>query len=152
MKKNVLRVVLAAELVMLLGSVALLASAGDGKRFVVAFRSNFTGPNSDAGTFSAAGAVSDSGNVTDTFTVTPTKDDEASLNGTQTLAGTAGTITTHFEGTIFPATAARSIAEGRAVIVSATGAYAGLTGKATFLGVVDSTTGTVTITEDWKAK
>jgi hypothetical protein len=151
MKKMILLLVFATGLAML-GTAALRASAGDGKRFVVSFRASFTGPNSDAGTFSAAGAVSDSGAVRDTFTVTPGKDDEASLDGIQILAGTLGTITTHFEGTIFPASGPRSIAEGTAVILSGTGAYAGLRGKNTFLGVIDGTNGTATITEDWKAK
>ena len=151
MKKYVLLLVVAV-LATAFATVPFGAFGGDGKRFVVSFRSTFTGPNSDAGTFSMAGALNDGGTVSDTFTVTPGKHDEATLDGTQTLAGSLGTITTHFTGTIFPASSTRAISEGTAVITGGTGAYAGLDGKAAFLGVVDFAAGTVTLTEDWKKK
>jgi hypothetical protein len=99
-----------------------------------------TGPDTTAGTFVMSGALEDSGTShVEHISVVPIGNtDTARLSGDQTYVGQKGTIVTHFEGKAFPLSSPHQVGRGRIEIVSGTGAYAGLSGHANFLIVVDA--------------
>jgi hypothetical protein len=97
------------------------------QQFVIAEQFHFTGPNSAAGTFSIAGAASDWGTVAATFAVQP-RPHFVIVTGTETFTGALGTITDTFTAKSSPVGQPTAIANGRSVIVSATGPYAAIVG------------------------
>lgn len=128
-----------------LGAVAVAvlavgASAGRDDRLYVGMNLHFTGPNSTAGTFVMSGSVEDAGesHVENISLVPIGNTDMARLTGDQTYVGAKGTIATRFEGRAFPLSSPHQVGRGRVTILSGTGAYAGLTGRLTFLIVVDA--------------
>src|SRR5207253_7868431 len=94
------------------------------------------------GTFVASGAIADSGNAeVRGLRITPAGPvDTSRLSGTETYAGQQGTIVTRFQGEAFPLSSPHEVGIGRFEIVTATGAYAGISGQGTFEFVVDATT------------
>jgi hypothetical protein len=138
----------------LVAAVPFSASAGDGKRVVIAERNMIvafdpaTGAGTQAGTFHAAGAISDTGTASSNFTVTPIGDDRAVLEGDHVLTSPAGTLVVRSRVTLFPYGSPRVIAQGTWKIVGATGAYAGVEGHGRSLAVGDFTTATATIMRD----
>ncbi len=82
-----------------------------------------TGPASAAGTFTVSGLFNDSGNASEVLTFA-----DGTVHGVKTLVGAAGTITINFQAQMTWTSATTSVAEGRWVIVSGTGAYKKLHG------------------------
>lgn len=121
-----------------LGAVGATASRAD--RWYTGINLHFTGPTTTAGTFVMSGAVEDSGTTqVENLSLVPIGNtDTARLSGDQTYVGQKGTIVTRFEGKAFPLSSPHQVGKGRIEIVSGTGAYAGLTGHARFLIVVDT--------------
>ncbi len=154
MKRRTLLVALGVGVAAVL-AITPLAALGSGgttvnpKATIIAERMNFTGPTSQAGTFSAAGALNDGGTATAEFSVTPTKRAEGRLIGTHTLTGSSGsTITIMVRGVVRsfpPPDPARVRTLGYWRIVRGTGKYANLTGDGRFHGVADFTNNTLTI-------
>jgi hypothetical protein len=80
-----------------------------------------------------------------TFTLTPSGDDRAFIDGDHILTGSLGTLVVRTHAMVFPFPATRAFVEGRWVVVSGTGAYAGMQGGGSVRAVGDFTNGTVTI-------
>jgi hypothetical protein len=130
-------------------AVPLAASGDPTQRLYLGMNLHFTGSDTTAGTFVASGAIADSGtaDVRD-LTITPAGPaDTGRLSGTETYTGQQGTIVTRFEGEAFPLSSPHEVGVGRFDVVSATGAYAGLSGQGTFEIVVDATTNQLIGTE-----
>lgn len=122
--------------------VAVFAVGAGGSpddRWFTGINLHFTGPTTTAGTFVMSGAVEDSGtsNVSNLALVPIANSGLLRLSGDQTYVGAKGTIVTRFEGQAF-GDAPHQVGRGRIEIVSGTGAYAGLEGRARFLIVVDA--------------
>ena len=114
------------------------AGSPDGRWFT-GMSLRFTGPTTTAGTFVMSGAVRDSGtsHVANLALVPIGQSGLSRLSGDQTYVGSRGTIVTHFEGKAF-GDPPHMVGRGRVEIISGTGAYAGLEGRARFLIVVDA--------------
>lgn len=125
--------------------VPLAASGGSGGKVMIAERNVFTSSSTQSGTFSIAGAISDSGTVSVEFTLTPRGDDRAFIDGDHVLQGSLGTLVVRTHAMVFTGSAPRVFVEGRWVVVSGTGAYAGMEGGGSVRAVADFTNGTVTI-------
>lgn len=125
-----------------------------GKKLLIGFQLEFTGPDTTAGTFQAAGAVKDSGasNVSGLKLEPFGKRAKARLSGTQTFTGERGTIVTEFKGVAHDVSQRHQYGKGRFRIVSGTGDYAGLEGKGRFLIVVDREANRLTGTEKGHAR
>ena len=82
-----------------------------------------TGENSAAGTFNASGLLTDTGQAWQEFSII-----DNTVHGVKTLVGAEGSITIRFQAQITWTSATTSIAEGRFVIISGTGAYEKLHG------------------------
>ncbi len=119
--------------------VPISASGAAEKRLYIGMNLHFTGPTTTAGVFVASGAVAASGAATvDHLALVPIgNSDSAALSGNETFSSKNGTIVTHFDGIAFPLSSPQQVGKGRFLIVSGTGAYAGITGQGTFLIVVD---------------
>ncbi len=105
----------------------------------IGFNLHGTGPTSTAGPFVMSGRFQDSGTSTaNNIRIVPIHNsDRARLSGDQQFAGQQGTIFTHFKGVAFPTTSPHQVGEGSFVILSGTGAYAGIRGRGSFLIAVD---------------
>jgi hypothetical protein len=135
-----LRFALAVGLVAV--GVAVFAVGAGGSpddRWFTGINLHFTGPTTTAGTFVMSGAVDDSGTSTvSNLALAPIGNSGLMrLSGDQTYVGSKGTIVTRFEGQAF-GELPHQVGRGRIEIVSGTGAYAGLEGRARFLIVVDA--------------
>ena len=119
-------------------------SASDG-RLVIGVRVDFTSATDAAGTFAACCAVDDAGAARAHVTsFTPRADNTADFEATETLAGSAGTITLALRGSTGPLDSARHIARGGWSVTRGTGAYAGLEGRGRFRALTDEDTGALT--------
>lgn len=125
------------------------ASGGSGQLLYLGMNLHFTGPDSTAGTFVVSGAIADSGAVAvQHLAIAPIgSSDEGRLSGVETYTGQLGTIVTRFDGIAFPLSSPHEVGLGRFEIVSAGGAYTGLTGHGVFQIVVDATSNQLIGTE-----
>lgn len=82
-----------------------------------------TGPDSAAGIFKASGLFDDFGAASEVLRFA-----DGTVHGVKTLVGQAGTITINFQAQMTWTSETTSIAKGRFIIVSATGAYKKLHG------------------------
>ena len=116
------------------------ASGGSGQLLYLGMNLHFTGPDTTAGTFVVSGAIADAGTVAvQHIAIVPIgTSDEGRLSGMETYTGQLGTIVTRFDGIAFPLSSRHEVGLGHFVIVSGTGAYAGLTGHGVFQIVVDA--------------
>ena len=137
-----------AALGALLAIMPLAASGGSGGRVMIGERNVLTSSSTQSGTFSIAGSFSDSGSVSVTFTLTPSGDDRAFIDGDHVLQGSLGTLVIRTHATVFPFPASRAFVDGRWVVVSGTGTYAGMQGGGSIRAVGDFTNGTVTIVRE----
>lgn len=136
------KTLLALSVMVAAAAVAVLAtgaSASREDRVYIGINLHFTGPTTTAGTFVMSGALEDAGAThVESLSLVPIgQSDAARLSGDQTFIGAKGTIVTHFEGQGFPLSSPHQVGRGHSVIVSGTGAYAGLGGRLKFLIVVD---------------
>ena len=125
-----------------LGGIPGVAFAGeesDEKRLFIGFSLHPTGPTSTAGTFVMSGRFQDSGaSAAENIALVPIdRTDRSRLSGDQQFIGRQGMIFTHFEGVSFPNSSPHVVGEGRFTILYGTGIYAGISGRGTFLIVVD---------------
>jgi hypothetical protein len=118
---------------------AVGAGGSPDDRWFIGINLQFTGPTTTAGTFVMSGAVRDSGTsqVSNLALVPIGNSGLLRLSGDQIYVGSKGTIVTRFEGQAF-GELPHQVGRGRIEIVSGTGAYAGLDGRARFLIVVDA--------------
>jgi hypothetical protein len=137
--RAVLLLVATAIGIAVLGLAAFGASASTDEHLYIGMNLHFTGPDTTAGTFVMSGEVEDAGtsHVGNLSLVPIGNTDMARLSGDQTYVGAKGTIVTHFDGHAFPLSSTHQVGRGRVEIISGTGAYAGVRGRATFLIVVD---------------
>jgi hypothetical protein len=134
-------VYLVLALALLAAVIMPIAASGDSaQRLYLGMNLHFTGPDTTAGTFVVSGAVADSGTAqVQHITIVPIgNSDEGRLSGLETYTGQSGTIVTRFDGITFPLSSPHAVGLGVFEIISATGAYAGLTGHGTFQIVVDA--------------
>jgi hypothetical protein len=119
--------------------VAFAAEDSDENDVFIGFNLHGMGPTSAAGTFVMSGRFQDSGaSAVENISLVPIADsDRARLSGDQQFVGQQGTIFTQFTGVAFPITSPHEVGEGGFVILSGTGAYAGVRGRGSFLVVVD---------------
>ena len=139
-KRKTLLLLIPVIAVVAVALMAVGAGAAPDDRLYIGIDLHFTGPDTTAGSFVMSGAVEDAGTsqVEHLSLVPIANTDTARLSGDQTYVGANGTIVTHFDGKAFPLSSPHQVGRGQIEIVSATGAYAGLRGHATFLIVVDA--------------
>jgi hypothetical protein len=140
-RRQVLKLAGGAGAIGLVGvpGVAFAAEDSDENDVFIGFNLHGTGPTSAAGTFVMSGRFQDSGaSAVENISLVPIADsDRARLSGDQQFVGQQGTIFTHFKGVAFPITSPHGVGEGHFMILSGTGAYAGIHGRGSFLIVVD---------------
>ncbi len=109
------------------------------QRILISWNLDFTSNTTADGTSTLAGAISDTGSRHEEFTVN-VQGDRAIVTGTITIHATHGDLTEQFVGTI-PVGPNPTQIEGTGIFTGGTGAYAGVTGRATFEGTVNFATG-----------
>ncbi|MDQ6859917.1 MAG: hypothetical protein M3032_01995 [Verrucomicrobiota bacterium] len=111
------------------------------KSILISWVLDFTGQTTADGTSTVAGAFSDEASRHEDFTVkVNSSGTEATVTGTILIHGTKGDLTEQFVGKI-PLGPNPTLIEGNGIFTGGTGAYAGVSGHATFEGTVDFATG-----------
>ncbi len=111
------------------------------KSILISWVMDFTSNTTADGTSTIAGAFSDETSRHEDFTVSVNSSrTEATVTGTILLHGTKGDLTEQFTGRI-PLGPTPTLIEGNGIFTGGTGAYAGVTGRATFEGTIDFATG-----------
>ncbi len=111
------------------------------RRILISWNLDFTGNTTADGTSTIAGAFSDEGARHEDFTVTVNSSQtEATVTGTIVVHGANGDLREQFTGRI-PLGQNPTFIEGVGMFTGGTGAYAGVTGRATFEGTINFATG-----------
>ena len=150
----------AAALALAVVALALLlllplgAGASSNKRFALAIRGTLDGDASGAGTFSADGAISDSGTFSALFTATPAGNNCYAIAADWTFTTPDGNFTFHGSGRSCSTSPndARAISDFAFKITKGSGAYAGISGGGSAIGVTDFNDGTFTTVFDGKER
>jgi len=108
---------------------------------LISWNLDFTSNTTADGTSTIAGAFSDEGTRHEDFTVTIKPNGEVIVSGTIVIHATQGDLTEQFTGRIPPGDDPITLIEGSGFFTGGTGAYAGLSGHATFEGTIDFATG-----------
>ena len=146
--------VLASVVIMALAALPLSAGANSDKRFVLAIRGNLTGDTTGAGTFSVDGAINDAGTFDVPFAATPAKNNCYAITADWTFTAPDGSFTFHGSGRSCSTspTDARAISDFTFKLSNGTGAYAGIAGNGSAVGVTDFTDGTFTTVFEGRAR
>jgi len=121
------------------GAQAGDANSNDDRAILISWNLMFTSNTTAAGTSTIAGAFADEGTRDEKFTVN-VQGDHAIVTGTIVIHATQGDLTEQFVGTI-PLGPNPTQIEGSGMFTGGTGAYAGVTGRATFEGTINFATG-----------
>jgi hypothetical protein len=109
------------------------------RSILISWNLMFTSSTTALGTSTIAGAFADEGTRQENFTVN-VQGDRAIVTGTIVIHATQGDLTENFVGTI-PLGPNPTLIEGTGVFTGGTGAYVGVTGRATFEGTINFATG-----------
>jgi len=144
MKRQLTITAAAALLAATLAALAVAASSNAERRLTIGARLAFASNGSATGSFSACCAISDKGVAEGQVTSFTQSGDVGRFTATNTFHGSDGTIEISLDGSTGPLSGGVHLAEGTWLVVSGTGAYAGMRGHGKFTAVTNEVTGELT--------